>query len=192
MTTTGAAIEAESFRILTDRVDLSHYERRARLVVARVIHASADLDYASTMVVDDHAVLAGVAAIAAGAPVITDVEMTRYGISGVRAECFLGEGDGLTRSAAGIAVAADRYPRGAVVVIGCAPTALDEVVRLHRAGRFDPALVIGLPVGFVGAADAKQALRSTRLAAVSNIGEKGGSAVASAAFNAIVRHAANG
>lgn len=189
MTATGAAIEAESFRILADRVDLSHFERRARLVVARIIHASADVDYAATMVVDDAAVAAGIGAIAAGAPVVTDVEMTRHGISGVPSVCFLGQGEGHTRSAAGMRVAAERHPAGAIVVVGCAPTALDEVVTLHRAGLFDPALVIGLPVGFVGAAEAKQALRSTPLPSISNVGEKGGSAVAAAALNAIVRFA---
>ncbi|MDP1805476.1 MAG: precorrin-8X methylmutase, partial [Acidimicrobiales bacterium] len=77
---------------------------------------------------------------------------------------------------------------GAVVVVGCAPTALDEVVRLHDAGTFRPALVIGMPVGFVGAAESKARLRATSgLPAVSNVGEKGGSAVAAAALNALVR-----
>jgi precorrin-8X/cobalt-precorrin-8 methylmutase len=192
LTTTGAAIEAESFRILADRVDLSHFERRARVVVARVIHASADLDYASTMVLDDAAVQAGIQALAAGAPIITDVEMTRHGISKLPSHCFLNEvvgteGGGPTRSAAGIRLAAGHYPLGAIVVIGCAPTALEEVVRLHRAGAFDPALVVGLPVGFVGAAESKQSLRSTALPSITNVGEKGGSAVAAAALNAIVR-----
>lgn len=197
MTAAGAAIEAESFRILAARVDLSHYGRTARLVVARVIHASADLEYASTMVVDDDAVDAGIGALSAGAPVITDVEMTRHGIHGLQSECYLGQasttlgdppdGSAPTRSAGGIRIAAEQHPSGAIVVIGCAPTALEEVVRLHRAGAFDPALVIGLPVGFVGAAEAKQSLRSTRLASITNVGEKGGSAVAAAAFNAIVR-----
>lgn len=199
MTTTGAAIEAESFRILADRVDLSNFDRMARLVVARVIHASADIEYASTLVVSATAVRAGVEAILAGAPVITDVEMTRHGISGVPTECFLDRasapgntGPTRTRSATGIALAAEQHPQGAVVVVGCAPTALEEVVRLHRAGTFEPALVIGLPVGFVGAKESKQALRSTTLAAISNVGEKGGSAVAAAALNAIVRLAVSG
>ncbi|HUQ64213.1 MAG TPA: precorrin-8X methylmutase [Acidimicrobiales bacterium] len=212
MTVTGAAIEAESFRILADRVDLSNFDRTARLVVARVIHASADIEYASTLVVDADAVQAGVDAIVAGAPVITDVEMTRHGISGVATECFLARASAAesgdrasaaesgdrasaaesgTRSAIGITLAAERHPRGAIVVIGCAPTALAEVVRLYRAGAFNPALVIGLPVGFVGAKESKQSLRSTNLASISNVGEKGGSAVAAAALNAIVRFASN-
>ncbi len=84
-------------------------------------------------------------------------------------------------------IAAEHHPAGAIVVVGCAPTALTEVVHLARAGRLRPALVIGLPVGFVGAAEAKAALRASGLPAVTNVGDKGGSAVAAAAFNAIAR-----
>jgi precorrin-8X/cobalt-precorrin-8 methylmutase len=94
---------------------------------------------------------------------------------------------GLTVSAAGMRVAAERWPQGAVVVVGNAPTALSEVVRLAEAGAFAPALVIGLPVGFVGAADSKAALRDSGLPAISNVGERGGSAVAAAALNALHR-----
>lgn len=182
-------IEAESYRILAERVDLSAFGPRAAAVVARVIHASADLEYAETMVVDDAAVETGIAALAAGAPVVVDVEMVRHGVTGTVAGCYLPERApaGTTRSAAGMALAAQAHPEGAVVVVGCAPTALDEVVRLHEAGRFSPALVIGLPVGFVGAAESKQRLRASGLAAVSNVGEKGGSAVAAAALNALLR-----
>ena len=187
-------IEAESYRILAERVDLSRFGPLAAAVVARVIHASADLEYARTMVVDEVAVDAGTAALAAGAPVVVDVEMVRHGITGVEARCFLPERAplGATRSAAGIALAAEQHPEGAIVVVGCAPTALDEVVRLYAAGRFFPALVVGLPVGFVGAAESKERLRASGLAAVSNVGEKGGSAVAAAAVNALVRLAAGG
>ena len=185
-------IETESYRILAERVDLSTYGPLAAAVVARVIHASADLEYAATMVVDEAAVEAGVAALAGGAPIVVDVEMVRHGVTGIDAQCFLPASapDGATRSAAGMAVAAERHPRGAVVVVGCAPTALDEVVRLYEAGRFLPALVVGLPVGFVGAAESKERLRASGLPAISNVGDKGGSAVAAAAVNVLVRLAA--
>ena len=182
-------IEAESYRILAERVDLSNYGPLAGAVVARVIHASADPEYAGSMVVDEAAVEAGVAAMAGGAPVVVDVEMVRHGMTGIDARCFLPDAapEWTTRSAAGMALAAERHPEGAVVVIGCAPTALEEVVRLHETGRFSPALVIGLPVGFVGAAESKERLRASGLAAISNVGEKGGSAVAAAAANALAR-----
>ena len=185
-------IEEESYRILAGRVDLSGFGPLAAAVVARVVHASADVEYASTLVLDEATLEAGVAALAAGAPVVVDVEMVRHGITGVAARCWLPPAApaGLTRSAAGMREAAAAHPSGAVVVVGCAPTALDEVVRLHDAGRFSPALVIGLPVGFVGAAEAKEHLRASGLPAVSNAGEKGGSAVAAAALNALARLAA--
>jgi len=189
---TGHPIEAESYRILTRRVDLSGFGPGPAAVVARVIHASADVEYASTMVVDDAAVEAGVAALRGGAPVVVDVEMVAAGVPGLAPVCHLREAtptDGLTRSAAGMRIAAERHPDGAVVVVGCAPTALAEIVRLWAAGAFRPALVVGLPVGFVGATEAKEALRGAGpgLRSISNVGEKGGSAVAAAAANALAR-----
>ncbi|HEX9506195.1 MAG TPA: precorrin-8X methylmutase [Acidimicrobiia bacterium] len=179
-------IEVESYGILAERIDLSHLPPGVRAVVARVIHASADLEYAETMRVPEDAVTAGVEAIRTGAPVVTDVEMTRAGITGVvDARCYLGQGDGLTRSAAGIRHAAELHPHGAVVVIGCAPTALNEALTCS----WQPALIIGMPVGFVGAAAAKEAARASGLPVITNVGEKGGAGVAAAACNAIVRMA---
>jgi precorrin isomerase len=187
-------IEIESYRILGRRIDLSHWADGPRAVVERVIHASADLEYAETMFVAEAAVAAGVDALRAGAPVIADVEMTRVGITGVTARCYLNEAldegpSGRTRSAAAMGLAGTRHPRGAVFVIGCAPTALEELLALTTAGRLTPALVIGLPVGFVGAAASKAAARASGLPVITNSGEKGGSAVAAAACNAILRMA---
>lgn len=187
-------IEEESYRILNERVDLSRWGPGARDVVARVIHASADLEYAETMVIGTHAVVQGIEAIRAGRPVITDVEMVGAGITGIDTECCLAEAvgtDEITRSAAAMRIAAERHPNRAVFVIGCAPTALFELLKLADEGLVHPALVVGMPVGFVGAAESKQALREHRLShiAISNIGEKGGSAVAAAAVNALARFA---
>ena len=191
-------IEAESYRILAERVDLSAWPPLCRAVVARVIHAAADVGYAETLVVDEAACAAGVAALRAGAPVVADVDMVavasrRAGTRSllaegrVRAAADRGAEPDLTVSAAAMRVAAERWPAGAVVVVGNAPTALREVVDLAAAGRFAPALVIGLPVGFVGAAESKAALRASGLPSVSNVGERGGSAVAAAALNALWR-----
>ena len=185
-------IEAESYRIMAERVDLSAFPPGERAVVGRVIHASADLEFARTMWFAPGAVDAGVEALRRGAPVVVDVEMVRHGITAAGAECHLaaaGEDDGGladdTRCARAMRAAARRHPEGAVVVVGCAPTALLEVLRLAGAGRWRPALVVGLPVGFVGAADAKAALRASGLVAMGNSGDKGGSAVAAAAVNAL-------
>jgi precorrin-8X/cobalt-precorrin-8 methylmutase len=197
-------IEAESYRILAARVDLSGWPEGPREVVARVVHATADLEYAETMVVDEAAVAAGVAALAAGAPVVADVEMTRAAITGLDARCYMGQVPGQagdlgghprapgeptpsTRSAAALRLAAAHHPEGAVFAVGCAPTALFELLRLAGAGALRPALVVGLPVGFVGAAEAKAALRRSGLPAITNRGEKGGSAAAGAAVNALAR-----
>lgn len=183
-------IEAESYRRLGDRVDLSAWSSGPRAVVARVIHASADLDFATTMVVDEAAVDAGVAALRAGAAVIADVEMVRAGMPSLGACCHLGDvadGGELTRAAAGLRLAAHRHPAGAVVVVGCAPTALVEAVQLIESGRFSPALLIGLPVGFVGAAESKDALaaNASGLEYLVVRGRRGGSAIAAAALNAL-------
>jgi precorrin-8X/cobalt-precorrin-8 methylmutase len=191
-------IEAESYRILAERIDLSAWPPRARAVVARVIHAAADVGYARTLVVDEATCAAGVAALRAGAPVVADVDMVAVASRRAGTRSLLAEGreratadraaePDLTVSAAAMRVAAERWPDGPVVVVGNAPTALREVVALAAAGRWAPALVIGLPVGFVGAAEAKAELRASGLPAISNVGERGGSAVAAAALNALWR-----
>jgi precorrin-8X/cobalt-precorrin-8 methylmutase len=189
-------IEAESYRILAERVDLSSLGPLSRAVTERVIHASADLEYAGSLVLAEPALAAGVEALRRGAAVVADVEMVAAGITSVPVRCYLrrvppvgSDAGGPTRSAAAMRRAVADHPLGAVFVIGCAPTALAELLELARSGQVEPALVIGLPVGFVGAAEAKEALRASRLPAVSNVGEKGGSAVAAAAVNALVRAA---
>ena len=178
-------IEQESYAVLRSRVDLSHLPPLTRAVVERVVHASADLSYVDDLVVDESALRQGRAALAAGARVVADVQMVAAGITSVEAVCRVREAtavDGLTRSAVAVRMAFDQVGPGAVWVVGCAPTALFELIALDVR----PALVIGLPVGFVGAAESKAALRASGLPAVSNTIEKGGSAVACAAVNALL------
>jgi precorrin-8X/cobalt-precorrin-8 methylmutase len=178
-------IEQESFAILRSRVDLSHLPPLGRAVVERVVHSSADLDYVDDLVTDEEALRQGQAALLAGAPIVADVQMVAAGITTRDAICRVREAtahDGLTRSAVAVRMAFDEVGPGAVWVVGCAPTALFELIELG----VDPALVIGLPVGFVGAAESKLALRESGLPSVSNVSEKGGSAVASAALNALL------
>lgn len=183
--TTVHRIEQESFAILRSRIDLSHLSPLTRAVTERVIHASADLGYAEDLVIDEDALQAAHAALRDGAPVVADVQMVAAGITTRDVVCRVRQAqpsDGVTRSAAAVRTAYDEVGPGAVWVVGCAPTALFEVLALDVA----PALVIGLPVGFVGAAESKAALRDSGLPAVSNVSEKGGSAVASAALNALL------
>jgi precorrin-8X/cobalt-precorrin-8 methylmutase len=188
------AIEVESYRILNSRAELSALPPLTRAVTQRVVHASADLDYVEDLRCDEDALRHGLAALRAGRPVITDVEMVAAGIThrdrlgelicrvtDPRA-AVVAASAGITRSAAAARLAFAQAGPGAVWVIGCAPTALFELLELDAR----PALVIGLPVGFVGAAESKAELRRSGLPALTNVSEKGGSAVAAAALNALL------
>jgi precorrin-8X/cobalt-precorrin-8 methylmutase len=183
-------IEAESYRILRELVDLSALAPLSRAVAERIIHASAELEYAESLVLNELALRGGFEALRRGAPVVADVRMVVAGITGCEALCFvsdpragrLSETLGITRSAAGFRIAAEEVGSGAVWVVGNAPTALFELLGLE----VEPTLVVGLPVGFVGAAESKEKLIGSGLPAVANRGPKGGSAVAAAALNALV------
>jgi precorrin-8X/cobalt-precorrin-8 methylmutase len=190
-------IEAESYRRLAERVDLSGWPPGQREVVARMIHATADESFATTTRIGDEAVGAAIGALRNGAPIVCDARMVAAGITSGGTTCLLDEvpvapaGD--TRSAAAVRLAAERHPDGALWVVGNAPTALAALLELHADGRVRPAAVIGLPVGYVGAAESKDALWASplRAVAVTNVGERGGSAVAAAAVNALARLASN-
>ncbi len=183
-------IEAESYRILRELVDLSRFGPLGRAVAERVIHASADLEYAESLVLDEAALQSGLEAIRRDTPIVTDVHMVAAGITAREPLCYvsdprareLSEKLGITRSAAGFRLAAEEVGPGAVWVVGNAPTALFELLDLEA----EPALVVGLPVGFVGAAESKEKLLESKLPAISNRGPKGGSAVAAAALNALI------
>jgi precorrin-8X/cobalt-precorrin-8 methylmutase len=184
-------IEVESYRILRSRIDLSHLAPLTRAVTERVVHASADLEYAETVLADENALRAGRDALLAGAPIVCDTRMVAGGITSRDAWVPLADprtgelarAEGITRSAAAMRLAVEETDPGAVWVVGNAPTALFEL--LERPPRA-PALVIGLPVGFVGAAEAKAALDASPLPSLANRGDKGGSAVAAAAVNALL------
>jgi precorrin-8X/cobalt-precorrin-8 methylmutase len=183
-------IETESYRILRGMVDLSHLGPLSRAVAERVIHASADLEYAQSLILDEETLEGGVEALRRDVPIVTDVWMVAAGITGRETRCFvsdprtrgLSENLDITRSAAGFRLAAEEVDKRSIWVIGNAPTALFELLELDVA----PTLVIGLPVGFVGAAESKDALGESGLPAVANRGPKGGSAVAAAALNALI------
>jgi precorrin-8X/cobalt-precorrin-8 methylmutase len=184
-------IEAESYRILRSRADLSGLPPLTRAVTERIIHATADFDYMTDLVCDEAALAAGVEALRRGVPVVADVAMVASGITGYPVVCKVGDSlpvrlartAGITVSAAAIRLAFGEVGPGAVWLVGCAPTALEEII----SRQVEPALVVGVPVGFVGAAAAKDALRYSGMPALSNVSEKGGSAVAVAAFNALLR-----
>lgn len=184
-------IEVESMAILRSRRDTSHLPPLTRAMVERVVHAAADLDYVDDLVCDEDALRRGWQALANGAPIVADSRMVAAGITAAEVVvplawpqvADLAVETGATRSAAAVRSAAAEVGPGAVWLVGNAPTALFELLAHDDA---DPALVVGVPVGFVGAVESKQALRDRGWPAVTNRGEKGGSAVAAAACNALL------
>jgi precorrin-8X/cobalt-precorrin-8 methylmutase len=188
-------IEAESYRILRSRIDLTALPPLTRAVTERVVHATADFGYVSDLVCDEAALQRGVSALRREAPVIADVAMVAAGITGYPVICKIGDSlsarlartANITLSAAAVRLAHGEAGPGAIWLVGCAPTALREII----SRQVEPALVIGVPVGFVDAAESKDALRASGLPALSNVSEKGGSAVAVAALNALLRIARN-
>ena len=185
--------EAESYRILRSRLDLSALPPLSRAVTERVIHATADFDYVTDLVCDEAALASGLAALHRGAPAVADAAAVAALLGGYRVICRaddslaarLARSANLSLSAAAVRLAFSEAGPGAVWLVGCAPGALAEIM----ARAVEPALVIGVPAGFVGAADAKDALRRSGLPSLSNRSEKGGPAVAVAAFEALLRMA---
>jgi precorrin-8X/cobalt-precorrin-8 methylmutase len=160
-------------------------------VAERIVHTTADPAWIKDLVFDEAALSRAAQALSEGAPLVTDVRMVAAGITAREAVCFVDSGqlyvpEGRTRAAAGIVHASALHPQGAVWVVGNAPTALAELLTLAAKGLVRPELVIGLPVGFVGAVEAKQALRDSGLPQLSNVSARGGSNVAAAAVNALL------
>lgn len=185
MTRTVHPIEAESYSILRSLVDLSDLDPPQRAVTERVIHATGDPGYATDLVLDGRALRRGRDALLAGAPVAVDARMVAAGITSRAVLCALdepGDGKGPTRSAEGARTLLKKVGCGAVWVVGSAPTALFELLRAQDA----PAFVIGLPVGFVGALEAKAALLASGIPCIANRSTKGGSAAAAAVLNALL------
>lgn len=194
-------IEITSYQLLERRlversVDLSAPGPLHGAVAYRVAHATADIDLAASVVASEESVRAAIDAISSGAAVVCDVEMVRAGLAVPGAQCFLrqvgavpaaGYASAATRSAAAIRIAASKHPTGAVFVVGCAPSALAEVVGMVTSGELDPAAIIAMPVGFVGSAEAKRAAAALAVPVITNIGERGGSGATAAAFNAVAR-----
>jgi precorrin-8X/cobalt-precorrin-8 methylmutase len=187
-------IEATSYQIMRSKVDTTHLLPRSRDVAERIVHTTADVGWLEDLVLDESALSRGATALWRQAPLIVDVTMVKAGITRYPSICTVAESEtaefakqhGLTRSAAAIRLAAAEHPSGAVWAVGNAPTALFELIRLRENGEINPALVIGLPVGFVGAAESKEALRHSDLPQLSNVSARGGSAVAAAAVNALL------
>ena len=180
---------------------LENVPARHAPIIERVVHATADPEFAKLLFISDKAAEAGVAAIKAGAKIVTDVKMVKAGINEARVKRFgakilsyvdderavkLANDESITRSAAAMRLAVKDGLDGAVVLIGNAPTAAFELAEAVRQGLAKPALIVAVPVGYVGAAESKDAVSGLPTPSVIVKGRKGGSPVAVAVFNALL------
>lgn len=195
------AIVDESFEIINKLVDLESVPELHRSVIKRAIHATGDTEYAYNLIFHSKAVEAGIHSLKEGKNIVTDVNMIKSGISKSPVEKFGGKivckiADraviddakqlGKTRAIVAMQHSIKEMENG-IVVIGNAPTALFELIDLIKKGLANPALIIGIPVGFVGAVESKHALTDISVPYITNTNRKGGSAVAVSIVNAIIK-----
>ncbi len=195
-----ADIETRSFEIITEELGHLNLSPELAPIVKRVVHTTADFDYARITEIQSGAVSSAVAALVVGCKIYSDTRMIIAGVSkpmlkklncelytyvddaGVAAES---KEKGLTRSILGIEKAVED-PDTRIFVIGNAPTALVRLGELIQEGKVRPALVIGVPVGFVGASESKEFIKKTGVPYIVTNGRKGGSTVAVAILNALL------
>lgn len=197
-------IEAESFRIVDAEAGAHGWSVAEWPIVRRAVHTSADFDYVRDLVIAPTALAKGIAALRRGRTIITDTRMAKAGITaarldpfGIEVRCLVDDPVvarsagrlGVTRSLLAMRTAVQAEVAG-IYVIGNAPTALFELLRLIREEGVRPDLIVGLPVGFVGAAESKAELLTMtaeyQLPMITNRGRKGGSNVAAAVVNALL------
>ncbi|MFC7440420.1 precorrin-8X methylmutase [Laceyella putida] len=199
VTTKPQEIEDLSFQIIADELGKHDFTQEQFRVVQRVIHATADFDLGRSVTFHPDAVRAGIRAIRAGKPIVADVQMVQVGINKSRLEQFGGDvrvyisdADvmeeakrlGTTRAIVSMRKAVAEA-EGGIFAIGNAPTALLELIRLVREGKAKPGLIVGVPVGFVSAAESKEELLKLDVPFITNLGRKGGSPAAVAIVNAL-------
>jgi len=202
MTTLGRSIEDGSFAIIDAEAGAHEFDARAWQIVRRVIHATADFDFKALMRLSPDAVAAGIAALGRGCPIVCDVKMIIAGLNeerlaayGCKTHCFISDDDVIadarTRNSTRAIEAMQKAHRlglldGAIVAVGNAPTALLELGRLCHDRGARPALVIGVPVGFVSAAESKEVAMELPVPYIVARGRKGGSTIAVAILHALL------
>lgn len=200
-----AEIEKQSFACIDAEAGPHDFSQEEWPMVRRVIHATADFGFVQTFRFHPEAIEAGIDALSRGCRIITDVNMVKTGISqaklgpfGATVHCFIADSDvvqeakrqGITRSIVAMRKAAAQCDDG-IIVVGNAPTALLEIIRLVQAGKARPAMIIGVPVGFVAASESKEELLNLEeVPYITTVGRKGGTPVAVAAMNALLNLAA--
>ena len=193
-------IENRSFAIITELLGDTPLDPENAPVIKRVIHTTADFDYAQSLVFSPHAVEKGIQALKAGCDIVTDTQMAKAGINktalgklGGQVHCFMADEDvaqeakarGITRAAVCMERAA-KLEKPCIFAIGNAPTALIALKELMDGGKLDPALIIGVPVGFVNVVESKELILGTNVPHIVARGRKGGSNVAAAICNAML------
>lgn len=193
-------IEQGSFAIIDAEAGPHGFDPQQWQIVRRMIHTSADFEYIDGVRFHPRAVAAGINAIRGGGAIFTDTNMARTGIRerdlapfGVNIQCLMASGRiarqaaeaGTTRALAAVDAVADQL-ENSIYVVGNAPTALLRLIEHIRKGTAGPALIIGLPVGFVNAAESKEELLGLDVPYITNVGRKGGSNVAAAVVNALI------
>lgn len=198
----GPAIYVDSFATIRAEADLSHVPADAEKIAVRMVHACGQVDLTNDLDIHPGLVAAARTALESGAPILTDATMVASGVTRARLPkdnevmCFLRDERvpalakewGTTRSAAAVSLWEDRL-EGAVVAFGNAPTALFHLLEMLLDGAPRPAAIIGTPVGFIGAAESKQALAafSLDIPYLTVHGRRGGSAMAASALNALAQ-----
>jgi len=199
----GQSIEDESMEIIDREIGSHPYSNMEWPIVRRIIHATADFDFAgkNKIVFHDDAITSGINALKNGCSIITDVNGVIGGLNkqnpkdfGNNIICNISDSglaerakqENKTRAQMSMRVAALEMD-GGIVVIGNAPTALLEVIKMIREGITKPALVIGIPVGFVSAAESKEELQTINVPFITNTGRKGGSSCAASIVNALFK-----
>jgi len=192
-------IEELSFKIIDDEAGRHNFPPDQWSIVRRMIHTSADFEYIKSVRFHKHAIARGLEAIKNGENIITDTNMARVGIRksdlerfGTEVKCFMTDSEvsrialktGTTKAKAAVDAAIPDMENG-IYVIGNAPTALLRLIELVKRKKAKPALIIGLPVGFVNAAKSKANLIAMDQPYISNIGRKGGSNIAASVVNAL-------
>lgn len=193
-------IEQSSFQIIDSEAGVHDFPADQWQVVRRVIHTSADFEWREMIRIHPQAISSGMAAIRQGCTIVTDTNMVRVGIRqrdldrfGGSVKCYMTDErvsaasvrEGITRAKAAVDVAVPEFADG-IYVVGNAPTALMRLIELIDQGQARPALVVGLPVGFVNAAESKAMLMKCGVPHITNVGRKGGSNVAAAVVNALI------
>ena len=182
-------IEKRSFAIITELLGDTKLEEENELVIKRVIHTTADFDYVQNLVFSPHAVTKGLDALRAGCHIVTDTQMAKAGINktilgrlGGEVHCFMSDAD----VAAEAMERAAQLPKPCIFAIGNAPTALVSLETLMEADKLHPALIIGVPVGFVNVVESKELFLDSPVPHIIARGRKGGSNVAAAICNALL------